>query len=49
MSRSVKVKAQKYPPIASFTGAAGSLPKTLFWKEMRQIAQEDRFKNKFNK
>lgn len=42
----MKVKAQKYPTIASLVGAAGSLPKPLSWKEMRQIAREDQLRNK---
>lgn len=44
----VRVKAPKYPTIASLRGAAGSLPKPVAWKEMKQIAMEDRFKNKFS-
>ena len=38
----VQVKASRYPTIASLRGAAGSLGRTLSWKEMRKIAQEDR-------
>lgn len=45
----VRVKAPKYPTIASLRGAAGSLSKPLSWKEMKQIAMEDRFNNKNSK
>lgn len=45
----VQVAPAKYPDIASLSGAAGSLKKTLSWKEMRQIAREDRLKMKYGK
>lgn len=32
----------KYPTIASLHGAAGSIPQSLSWEEMQQIAYEDR-------
>lgn len=38
----VELKATKYPTIASLRGAAGRLPTSLAWEEMRQIAREDR-------
>lgn len=44
----VRVKSPKYPTIASLRGAAGSLPKPLTWNDMKQIAMEDRFKNKYS-
>ena len=39
---SVRVRAVKYPTVASLQGAAGSLPRPLSWREMREIAYEDR-------
>lgn len=44
----VHVKPPKYPTIASLRGTAGSLPKPLSWNEMKQLAMEDRFKNKYS-
>ena len=38
----VKLRAARYPDLASLRGAAGSLPETLSWKGMREIAREDR-------
>ena len=45
----VKVAQVKYPDIQSLRGAAGSLKQPLPFKEMRKIAQEDRFKEKYGK
>lgn len=45
----VQVTPAKYPDIASLSGAAGSLKKPLSWKEMQQIAREDRLKEKYGK
>lgn len=45
----VAVTPAKYPDIASLSGAAGSLKKPLSWKEMQQIAREDRLKEKYGK
>jgi AbrB family looped-hinge helix DNA binding protein len=45
----VQVAAPRYPDIASLRGAAGSLKKPLSWKEMREIAREDRLKSKYSK
>lgn len=45
----VKVKNVKYPDIQSLRGAAGFLKKSLSFKEMRQIAQEDRLERKYGK
>jgi antitoxin PrlF len=39
---SVHVRAIKYPTVASLQGAAGSLPRPLSWREMREIAYDDR-------
>ena len=38
----VRVRAVKYPTVASLQGAAGSLPRRHSWREMRQIAYQDR-------
>lgn len=40
----VVMAAHKYPNIESLRGAAGSLPKPLPFKKIRQIAYEGRFK-----
>ncbi len=45
----VFVTLAKYPDIGSLSGAAGSLKKTLSWKEMQKIAREDRLKEKYGK
>lgn len=45
----VRVKAPKYPTVASLRGAAGSFPRALAWKEMKRMAMEDRFKLKYSK
>lgn len=45
----VAVTPARYPDIASLSGAAGSLPKPLSWKEIRKIAREDRLKKKYGK
>lgn len=42
----VKLTIPQYPTVASLAGAAGSLPKPLPWDEMRDIAREDRMRNK---
>lgn len=46
---SVQVTPARYPDIASIVGAAGSLSSTLSYKKMRQIANEDRFVEKYGK
>ena len=38
----VRLRAPRYPNVASLRGAAGSLKKPLSWEEMRAIAREDR-------
>jgi antitoxin PrlF len=43
----VRLKVPRYPDIRSLRGAAGSLKKPLSWQEMQRIAQEDRFKTKY--
>jgi antitoxin PrlF len=43
----VHVKVPRYPNIRSLRGAAGRLKKPLSWKEMREIAQEDRLMAKY--
>jgi len=45
----VHVAAPRYPDIASLRGKAGSLKKPPSWKEMREIAREDRLKSKYSK
>lgn len=45
----VQVTQAKYPDIQSLSGAAGKLKKPLSWKEMRDIAHEDRLKEKYGK
>lgn len=45
----VKVTHVKYPDIASLRGVAGSLKQPLSFKEMREIAREDRLANKYGK
>ncbi len=42
----VQIRASRYPDIASLSGAVGSLPKPLFWHDIKQIAYEDRFLGK---
>ena len=37
----VELRAPKYSTIESLAGAAGTLPKPLSWKEMREIAREN--------
>lgn len=43
----VKVTQAKYPDIASLSGAAGSLKKTLPWKKVLTIARADHLKKKY--
>lgn len=38
----VRLRVPRFPNIASLRGAAGSLQKPLTWKQMQQIAYEDR-------
>jgi antitoxin PrlF len=40
----VRIRALRYPTVASLRGAAGSLKRRLSWKEIREIAREDRLK-----
>lgn len=42
----VRIRVPRYPDIQSLRGAAGSLEKPLSWQQMREIAQEDRFRAK---
>lgn len=42
----VQVKPARYPTVASLRGAAGSLNKPMSWKEMRDMAREDRLQAK---
>jgi antitoxin PrlF len=37
----VRLKAPRYPDVASLRGAAGTLDRELRWEEMRAIARED--------
>ena len=42
----VRLKVPRYPTVASIRGAAGRLGKKISWKEMREIAREDRAQRK---
>ncbi len=42
---SIRIKATRYPDVASLRGAAGKLEKPVSWEEMRQIAREDHLKD----
>jgi antitoxin PrlF len=42
----VRLKVPRYPDIASLRGAAGSLDKPLTWRQMQEIAYEDRLQAK---
>lgn len=48
-SGDIKVRHVKYPDIQSLRGVAGVLKKPLLFKEMRQIAEEDRLNKKYGK
>lgn len=39
----IELQVPRYPTVASLLGAAGSLKQPLTWKQMREIAREDRF------
>ena len=43
----VKVRVPRYKDIDSIVGAAGSLKRPLSWHEMREIAREERAKQKY--
>jgi antitoxin PrlF len=43
----VRLRVPHYPSIASLRGAAGSLKQPLSWQQMREIAQEDRLRAKY--
>lgn len=45
----VKVTHVKYPDVQSLRGVAGSLKQPLSFKEMREIAREDRLETKYGK
>lgn len=36
-----RLLAERYPDVASLRGAAGTLPRPMSWKEMREIARGD--------
>lgn len=42
----VRLKAPRYPDLASVRGAAGKLPKRMPWDEMLEIAHEDALQGK---
>lgn len=42
----VRLAAPRYPDIASLRGAAGTLKQPLTWQEVRDIAREDRLRDK---
>lgn len=48
-SGDIKVRYVKYPDIQSLRGVAGALKKPLLFKEMKQIAEEDRLNKKYGK
>lgn len=48
-SGEIKLTQARYPDVSSLRGAAGSLKKSLTWKEVKRIALEDRIKNKYGK
>jgi antitoxin PrlF len=39
----VRLRVPQYPNVASLRGAAGHLQRPLSWRQMQQIAYEDRF------
>jgi antitoxin PrlF len=43
----VRIRVPRYPDIASLRGAAGSLNKTLSWKQIQEIANEDRLRARY--
>ncbi|HLQ28339.1 MAG TPA: type II toxin-antitoxin system PrlF family antitoxin [Ktedonobacteraceae bacterium] len=43
----VRLRVPPYRDIASLRGAAGRLNKALNWKQMQEIAHEDRLKAKY--
>jgi len=43
----VELKVPLYPNVASLVGAAGSLKKPLEWQELRDLARQERIKDKF--
>lgn len=45
----VSLKAPKYSSVASLAGAAGSLPRSMRWKEQLEIAREDRIAEQYGK
>jgi AbrB family looped-hinge helix DNA binding protein len=38
----VRMKLAEYPTVASLSGAAGTLPQSMSWEEMRAIVREER-------
>lgn len=42
----VKLKVPRYPNLASLEGVAGKLGRRLSWKEIRDIAYEDAFRDR---
>lgn len=45
----VRLRAPKYPTVASLVGAAGTLKKPLTWDETLEIAREDHLREKYGK
>ncbi len=43
----VQVRPATYPTLESLRGAAGTLPRPMEWREMLEIAREDRMLRKF--
>lgn len=45
---SVAVHVPTYPTVAALAGAAGSLPESKSWREMREIAREDAVEDEYH-
>lgn len=45
----VHLRRVKYPTIASISGMAGSLDRSLTWEEMREAAREDQLVERYRK
>lgn len=43
----VQVRPTKYPTLESLSGAAGTLPKPMEWREMLEIAREERLLERY--
>jgi AbrB family looped-hinge helix DNA binding protein len=43
----VQVQRAMYPTLESLRGAAGTLPRPMEWRELLDIAREDRFRERY--